>query len=305
MKKKYILFIICFIHLSASEIVFLNGARIKDLIIEQCNFGPRFPGSTGHNSAKRFFIEFLENNSDTVYIYNHETISPLSKKKVTLTNMLARYNPDIESRFILLAHWDTREIAEKEKNKSLRSLPIIGANDGASGVAILLTLSELLKSRPLKTIGLDILLVDGEDMGVSGSVDSWGIGTQYFAKQIPNPKPKFGICLDMVGDYNPEFLIEQYSYRFAPKIVHEIWSLANSIGYNEFKFDFGKAIIDDHYMLFKHGGIPTINIIDFDYPDKSTNFWHTHDDIPENCSSRTLGIVGTVIATYIYKKDNE
>ena len=115
----------------------------------------------------------------------------------------------------------------------------------------------------LQNIGIDILLVDGEDMGVEGEIDSWGIGTQFFAREIPAPKPEFGICLDMVGDYSPEFLIEYYSYQFAPDIVSDVWSLANSIGYDEFKLTIGQPIIDDHYMLYKYGGVQAINIIAF------------------------------------------
>ena len=291
--------------ISASEIVFLDGSRAKELLEKQCSFGPRFPGSEGHENASKFYIDFLRANSDTVLVYKHDTISPISKKNVELTNILARYNPEIKDRFILLAHWDTREVADKDSQKSRRDEPIIGANDGASGVAVLLAIAEILNGNPLQNIGIDILLVDGEDMGVEGEIDSWGIGTQFFAREIPAPKPEFGICLDMVGDYSPEFLIEYYSYQFAPDIVSDVWSLANSIGYDEFKLTIGQPIIDDHYMLYKYGGVPAINIIDFNYPDASTNYWHTHNDIPKNCSPKTLGTVGTVVATYIYIRDKE
>jgi len=305
MKKNRLYFLIFLVLGYSNEVVFLNGDRAKQLLEKQCKFGPRNPGSDGHTKAANFFIDFLKNNSDTVMVFNHNTVSPISGRDVTLTNILARYNPYYEDRMILLAHWDTREIAEKDKDKNKRNQPIIGANDGASGVSVLLAISELLNDSPLKNIGVDILLVDGEDMGVEGNINSWGIGTQFFAKSIPEPIPEFGICLDMVGDYSPEFLIEYYSYQAAPNIISDIWSLANSLGYTEFKFSLGQAIIDDHYMLYKYGGIPTIDIIDFNYPDRSTNYWHTHDDIPENCSSQTLGMVGTVVATYIYLKDRE
>ena len=199
-----------------------DGEKAYDFLLKQCSFGPRYPGSKGHDLFQKYLRNYLKDKSDTLIIYEHEAKHPYKDTSIMLYNFLARYNPDIDKRMLLLAHWDTREVADKDSQKSKRNKPIIGANDGASGVAVLLAIAEIVNENPLQNIGLDILLVDGEDMGVEGDIDSWGIGTQFFAREIPTPKPEFGICLDMVGDYSPEFLIEYYSYQFAPNIVSDV-----------------------------------------------------------------------------------
>ena len=145
--------------------------------------------------------------------------------------------------------------------------------------------------------------VDGEDQGQSGDAENFGLGTQAFAKNIPHPRPKFAICIDMVADHEQHFPIEYFSLQYAPKVVQEIWTLANDLGYIQFENRLGNAVMDDHYYLYKHAQIPAIDIIDFDYPNKEINYWHTIQDVPENCSSKSLAVIGTVMTQYIYEKD--
>ena len=142
-------------------------------------------------------------------------------------------------------------------------------------------------------------------MGKSGDIDNFGIGTQLFSKKVPEPIPQFAICIDMVADHDQHFPIEQFSLQQAPEVVYSIWGLANELGYSQFDYNIGKAIVDDHYYLYKHAKIPAIDIIDFDYPNQFENYWHTINDIPEHCSSKSLEVVGTVMAHFIYRRDGE
>ena len=201
---------------------------------------------------------------------------------------------------MILAHWDTREFADKDSSFNLESnrLSLVGANDGASGTAVLMTLAEMLSENPPLNIGIDLLFLDAEDMGTYGNPDTWAIGAKVFSKYLKKPFPQYAICLDMIGDKNQEFLIEQFSYNYAREIVNKVWGLANELGFAQFKYYLGSPIIDDHYVLFKNTGIPSIDIIDFDY-----KYWHTTQDTPDKCSPESLEAVGTVISTLIYRED--
>ena len=282
-----------------------DGKRAMDLLITQCAFGPRFPGSSGHTQMNKFMENFLYPLSDSLYIMDEKISHPYERRYITLTNYLSRYNVDAAYRIMLMAHWDTREFADQDLNPENRSLPILGANDGASGVAVLLTLAEILHTLPPLNIGVDLLFVDGEDMGKSGDPDKFGLGTQAFAKHVPEPRPQFAICIDMVADQEQHFPIERFSLQQAPDIVQSIWTLANDLGYPQFENRIGPAVMDDHYYLYKYAKIPAIDIIDFEYPNKDVNYWHTLQDIPENCSTESLEAVGTVMTHFIYKVDEE
>tara|TARA_B000000565_G_C23682827_1_gene338777 strand:- start:259 stop:858 length:600 start_codon:yes stop_codon:yes gene_type:complete len=197
-----------------------------------------------------------------------------------------------------MAHFDTRDRADKDSNPKNFNTPIMGANDGASGVALLMELSKIIHSNPLKNIGIDILLVDAEDMGTSGNPHEWGLGTQSFVKSYKGQLPKSAICVDMIADKNPIFKIEGFSYQYAKDLVYEIWNLAHELGHKEFVWQLTHPIYDDHYFYYKGTNVPSIDIIDFDYP-----HWHTIDDTVENCSPKGLKIVGSVLLEYIYRKD--
>ena len=296
--------LLIFLSLSfAQDIPFFNSKRAMDLLEMQCSLGPRYPGSIGHEKTKVFLKNFLLPLSDSLYIFDEKTPHPSKLTTMNLTNFLARYNLKASYRLMLMAHWDTREFADQDLNIENRKLPILGANDGASGVAILLTLAEIIHSLPLLNIGVDLLFVDGEDQGNKGNPESFGLGTQAFSKHIPMPKPTIAICIDMVADHDQHFPIEYFSLQQAPEVVEEVWALANKLGYTQFENKLGPAIMDDHYYLYKFAQIPAIDIIDFNYPNSEINYWHTLQDIPENCSHQSLEVVGTVMTHYIYNKD--
>ena len=300
-KKIYLVNVLLLISsLFSQSIPFFDYNKAFDYINKQCEFGPRYPGSEGHNLFQLYLRDFLENKSDTLIIYEHEVKHPYKDEKIVLYNFLARYNPEFSERMLLMAHWDTREIADKDPDEKNHSIPILGANDGASGVSVLMILSEILHKNKLQNIGVDLLFVDGEDLGRSGELENYCIGTTAFCEVIPDPIPVYAICIDMVADKNPEFPVEYFSYQQAPFLINEIWSLANDLGYSEFQNRLQSPVYDDHRALYIHSGIPAIDIIDFDYP-----YWHTIDDTPINCSPKGLKIVGEVLCEFIYRKDYE
>ena len=298
---KKVIFILIQSILFCQSIPYFDSEKAFSYLELQCDFGPRFPSSDGHLKFKNYLEKFLQNNNpDSLIIYEHEVKHPYEERDIILYNFLARYNIKAENRIMLMAHWDTREIADKDKNPENHDKPILGANDGASGVSILMVLAEVLSKNKLENIGVDLLFIDGEDMGRSGDIENFCIGTTRFCEVLPNPIPMYAICLDMVADKDPSFPIESFSWMQAPQLVVEIWSLASELGYDEFQMKRVGAIYDDHRALTLNSGIPAIDIIDFDYP-----YWHTLDDIPENCSASTLKIVGNLMNEFIYRKDYE
>jgi Zn-dependent M28 family amino/carboxypeptidase len=207
------------------------------------------------------------------------------------------------NRLFISAHWDTRPWADQDPEKKNRSKPLIGANDGASGVAIILELARQLKQFP-PTIGVDLVLFDGEDLGTSGVGGSFSIGAQHFAKnRPPGFNPRFGINIDMVGDRNLEIEREQNSERLAPEVQSLIFSTARRLMNPGFIDSPGSEITDDHLPL-NDVGIPTVDLIDFKYPDGSNKYWHTMADTPDKCSAESLGAVGTLLLEIIYTQQS-
>lgn len=288
---------------SPQTVLYFNGHNAMNYLNQQCEIGPRYPGSQGHKDAIKFYENHFKKYSDNVMLFSDHVIHPHSLDSIKLTNIFSRFNPEIKNRLLLMAHFDTREFADKDLNESNRIKPILGANDGASGVAILMEVAKFLNQNPLLNLGVDILLTDGEDMGKNGDPDSWGLGAKVFSARIPEPLPFGAICVDMVGDAELELPIERHSYMQAPQLVLDVWGLAQELGYLQFKMDLGKAIIDDHSVLYKYTGIPSIDIIDFDYPNSTVNYWHTLDDTPDKCSAESLEVVGTVLINYLYRLD--
>lgn len=301
MQKQIIIFLsICFLTIvSAQGIPYFDGEESYGYLTEQCDFGPRYPGSEAHEALAAYLQKFLEPLADDLQIMTETVEHPMHKKPAQLTNLLAVFNPSAEFRILFLAHWDTREIADQDTVFANQSKPILGANDGASGIAVLMSLAQILHANPVE-IGVDLLFEDGEDMGVAGDLDSWGLGTREFAKKMQRPYPRYAVCLDMVGDAQQEFFIEPYSYMQAPAVVQKIWKIAADLGYAQFKDKVGRAIIDDHRVLWEVTKIPAVDIIDFEYPSAGKNYWHTLEDTPDKCSAASLGAVGTVMTTLIY-----
>lgn len=274
-----------------------DGEAAHALVAQQVAFGPRVPGSEGHARQLAWMEEYLRERADTLIVqpFSHMTSSG---EWLELTNLFARFRPDATDRILLLAHWDTRPTADNDPDPARRDEPILGANDGASGTAVLLQLADVLSSHS-PPIGVDILLVDGEDYGPT-SADMY-LGSTYFAANLPpGYRPLYGVLLDMVGDRDPVFPIEAYSRQYAPEVVERVWRVAEELGYGRiFRRTPGLAIEDDHIPL-NRAGIRTIDIIDFDYG-PGNRHWHTHQDVLENTGPTGLEAVGTVLTTLIFR----
>lgn len=277
-----------------------DGSKAYQLLVAQTNFGPRNPNSPGHKQCLDFLTRELKKYADNVVLQSFTEQG--YGETLRLTNIFASFNPAQKKRILLVAHWDTRPRAEMDADPQQRNQPILGANDGASGVAVLLELARIFKETP-PPIGIDILLTDGEDYGDSekdGNNSLYFIGAKYFARtKSPSYKPEFGILLDMVGDRDLQIPLEQHSMRYAPAVMDLVWSAAEEIGAVHFVRIPGELVSDDHIPL-NEAGIPTIDIIDFQYP-----HWHTHQDTPDKCSASSLESVGRVLTTVIYKKLGE
>jgi len=276
-----------------------SGDRSYSYLEKQCSFGPRNPGSDGYNACMKYLIDKLNSSADTVWTQPFTYHDQYRNNFYNLKNIIARFNPDAEMQILLGAHWDTRPWADQEKNEENKKIPIIGANDGASGVAVLLELAGIISKNP-PSVGVTLVLFDGEDLGIAGEGESYAQGSLFFSKNLPIPKPDHAIILDMIGDASLHLPIERFSYRTAPRLTLGLWKLAKRLHLTAFDQSLGYSIYDDHVPLNKFAGISAVDIIDFNYPDPYTNYWHTLQDISEHCSPSSLEQVGTLLVHHIY-----
>jgi hypothetical protein len=273
-------------------------------LVAQCDFGPRNPGSDGYFACLDYLITELDQSANEIILQDFSYQEQRYNKRYNLENIIARYNPDSEFQTVISAHWDTRPWADQEDLRQDRDQPIIGANDGASGVAILLELARIMGENP-PPIGVNLVFFDGEDLGVPGENETYCQGSRFFAKNLPIPRPDEAINLDMVGDKQLVIPIERYSLEYHPKLVRHLWDRAKDMGLDAFIGRVDYAIYDDHIPLNEIAGIPSIDLIDFKYPNSYANFWHTLNDIPENCSEESLGQVGDLMVDYIYNREEQ
>jgi len=268
-------------------------------LVEQCEFGPRNPGSNGYKQCLDYLQKTLVGFADTVLLQPFVLDDLVDEKSYDLTNIIARFKVDEPEQLLIGAHWDTRPWADEDPVPEKRNDPIIGANDGASGVAVILELARILNASP-PPIGITLVLFDGEDMGRSGTPKSYAQGSLAFAKDLPIEKPDEAIILDMIGDAELHIPIERYSYQQNRQLVKKLWSLAKVLSLDAFESRIEYSIYDDHVPLWTEAKIPAVDIIDFNYPNSYTNYWHTTQDLPEHCSAESLGQVGTLLVHYIY-----
>jgi hypothetical protein len=273
-------------------------------LVAQCDFGPRNPGSDGYYACLDYLITELDQSANEIILQDFSYQERRYNKQYNLENIIARFNPDSEFQTVISAHWDTRPWADQEDLRQDRDQPIIGANDGASGVAILLELAKIMGENP-PPIGVNLVFFDGEDLGVPGENETYCQGSRFFAKNLPIPRPDEAINLDMVGDKQLVLPIERYSLEYHPELVRHLWDRAKDMGLDAFIGRVDYAIYDDHIPLNEIAGIPSIDIIDFKYPNSYANFWHTMNDIPENCSEESLGQVGALMVDYIYNREEQ
>ena len=268
-------------------------------LVEQCEFGPRNPGSNGYKQCLDYLQKTLSGFADTILLQPFVLDDLVNEKSYDLTNIIARFKVDAPQQLLIGAHWDTRPWADEDPDTEKRNDPIIGANDGASGVAVILELARILNASP-PPIGITLVLFDGEDMGRSGTPKSYAQGSLAFAKDLPIEKPDEAIILDMIGDAELHIPIERNSYRQNRQLVKKLWTMAEELSLDAFESRIVYTLYDDHVPLWAEARIPAVDIIDFNYPNSYANYWHTTQDLPENCSAESLGQVGTLLVHYIY-----
>ena len=253
----------------------------------QCAFGPRNPNSEGHEACLHFLERELGYWADKVELEPFTYISNNTGETLKLTNVIGRFNPDSRDRVMLAAHWDTRPMADQDPNPENRNTPILGANDGASGVAVLLEVVRQLYLNPVD-FGVDILLTDGEDYGAEGVLEDYLIGARHHAQHL-KILPRYGILLDLIGDSDLRIPMEPTSHTYAGAVLEKCFAAAERVNSRSFVREIGKPAYDDH-IPFLEMQIPFVDLIDFDY-----TYWHTVKDTPENCSAHSLGEVGRVV----------
>ena len=263
-------------------------------LIAQCDLGPRPPGTTSHLKCRDLILDHVTKYCDEPRLQPFRHFWSRDGKPYQMWNVIGEQNwKNAKVRVVLLAHWDTRPTADQEPDAANRRKPILGANDGASGVAVLLELMRVMKGRN-PDLGIQYLFVDGEDLGPD--LDEMFLGARHYAKNLPSPRPQYGILLDMIGDKDLSVPIEYNSYVAARSVINALYRHAATVGLKSaFPNVVGQAIEDDHLSLIE-AGIPTVDLIDFTYPS-----WHTLEDTPDKCSPESLGKVGKLLETFLTK----
>ena len=277
----------------------------------QVAFGPRVPGTDAHRRAGDWIIAQMRARTDSVEVQSWTHVTQKGER-LPMRNIIARIRPSESNRVLYLAHWDTRPTADNDRNLGARQRPIPGANDGASGVALLIAIADALKKTP-PSVGVDLVFVDGEDYGTFEDVADTTknkdvlIGSQYFAKTLPATyKPMFGVLWDMIGDQHLQIYQESHSVTAAPEVVTRVWAAAKELGYSKYFIPEVKGpVTDDHIPLIRRG-LRVIDVIDYDYcADAGTdcgganNLHHTLQDTIDRISARSLQIVGDVAVTLV------
>jgi Zn-dependent M28 family amino/carboxypeptidase len=255
-------------------------------LVRQCEFGPRVPGTQSHAECAMWLARSLYECAGDVSV--QAFLTTVDERPLHLTNLIATFNPSGARHVLLCAHWDSRPHADRDPDPANRTEPVPGANDGASGVAVLLEIARALKAQPPKQ-RVTIALFDGEDYGPT--TDRMFLGSRFFADSFAGPPVSWAVLLDMVGDRELRIPIERVSQQSAPNIVDRIWNAAQRVGATAFVREAGQSVMDDHVFLLRKG-IPCVDVIDFAYP-----YWHTIADTPDKCSPSSLAQVGrTVLA---------
>jgi len=270
-----------------------NGQAAFGYVQQQMSYGPRIPGTAAHRATGDWILSQLRTRADTVIVQEIRHV-PKGGRPPPLRNFFARFRPAATERVLFLAHWDTRPHADQSQNLGQQRLPVPGANDGASGVAVLLGVADALKQRA-PTLGVDLLFVDGEDYGNFADSNDVLIGSRWFAAhQPPGYQPLFAVLFDMVGDKDLQIYQEGNSLAVAPEVVQRVWRAAADLGYERvFLPSPGQTLIDDHVSL-QRAGIHAIDVVDFNYP-----FWHTTEDTIDKVSAASLQIVGDVAVALV------
>ncbi len=289
-----------------------NGDSAYRYVAEQVAFGPRVPGSEAHKKCAAYLASNLERFGASVQQQAFQ-MRAYNGKILDGINIIGTINPEANRRILLSAHWDSRPYADQDSDEAKHRQPIDGANDGASGVGVLLECARAMQ-QTLPEVGVDIILFDLEDYGPpkdqpqkESDGEFWGLGSQYWANNphVFDYRAVYGILLDMVGAQDAVFPMERFSLYYAPHIVKKVWSKAQNMGYESyFPQQEGTYINDDHLYVNKYANIPMIDIIHQDMASVNGTFfdhWHTMEDNITTIDKSTLRVVGEVLMAVIYE----
>ena len=279
----------------------------------QCDFGPRTMNSKAHDDCEQWIVQKFKDFGMEV-VQQKAVLKGYDGTSLNSTNIIASYHPELKDRILLCAHWDSRPWADNDPDEGNWRKPVMAANDGASGVAVMLELARVMQQHDSARVAVDFICFDAEDWGVpqwsdEAGADSWALGAQYWAANPAPLNPKdyqYGILLDMVGGQGAKFYREYYSMRYARNIVERVWQAANAAGYGSiFPYKDGGGVTDDHLPVNEKAGIPCIDIINH-YPDcEQSSFgptWHTVNDDMQHIDRNTLQAVGQTLVQLIYSE---
>jgi len=276
-------------------------------VADQVALGPRVPGTKAHQAGQAYLVSKLKAFGAQVMEQRFSATTYDGKTHVGF-NLIGRFRPEAKRRLLLAAHWDSRPFADSPVFGGDSRQPVLGADDGASGVGVLLEVARQLQLQPVD-MGVDIVFFDLEDYGDDGGAsETWCLGSQYFSRNLPysgEDRPEYGILLDMVGASGARFGREAFSMQFAGQVMDKVWHLAQAMGYgNHFLDDSVGATTDDHYFVNTIAQIPMIDIINRPL-DSQTGFvphWHTDADTLDKIDRNTLRTVGQVLLAVIYRE---
>lgn len=272
----------------------------------QVDFGPRMPNSKGHVACGNYLADKLAEHGAKV-TNQYADLLAFDGTLLKSRNIIGSYKPESKKRIALFAHWDTRPWADNDPDEKNHKTPILGANDGASGVGVLLEIARLINQQQPE-LGIDIIFFDAEDWGSSEVADSWCLGSQHWARNlhVPNYNARYGILLDMVGGKDATFYKEAYSEQFAPDVNKKVWKKANQLGYGRYFInENGGVTTDDHIYVNNIAKIRTIDIVPYQPECEASAFgptWHTVNDNMDNIDRSTLKAVGQTVLDVIYNE---
>ncbi len=289
-----------------------NADIAYNYIQKQVDFGPRFVNSKGHRACSAWLAEELK-ALGTKVTEQKVDITAYNGKLLKATNIIGAINPAAPKRILLCAHWDTRHVADYDPNHANHNKPILGADDGGSGVGVLLEIARVLKENPLQNIGVDIVLFDAEDYGqpkdgggFPKQDHTFGLGSQHWSryKHKPGYRATYGILLDMVGAKGAKFTMEGTSMKYAPNLMKQVWNLGHEIGYgNYFSYQKTGELQDDHLYVNSIAKIRTIDIIHYRSNNSFGPHWHTLNDNMSVISKKSLKAAGQTVLAVVYHED--
>jgi glutaminyl-peptide cyclotransferase len=265
-----------------------NQQRAFKLLEQLCSFGPRHHNSEGKLRAEKWIAQSLREAGAEVSIQEFQHTPKGATQSETFRNIVGRLKPELQTRVMIGTHYDTRATADKDPDASKHGQPIIGANDGGSGVAVLLEMATLWQEQP-PPVGVDLIFFDGEDFGKGEDLDDYFLGSKAYTHGFPDYRPAWGVVLDMVGDSAFGIRKERDSLARAPATVDRLWSAAARVGSTGILDERGGKVFDDH-TAFLDKNIPVALLIDFTY-----SAFHTTADTVDKCSPDSLGQVGRTV----------